>query len=261
MKIGILSTEIYEDAKNFKKELLKKYNNFINVNKNNIDSIDVFLVLGGDGFLLRSLHKYYKYNIPFFGVNYGNLGFLLNDKKILKNNLIEVIEEGQLININPLKNFMIDLNDNEFEDISVNELTLIRNVYKTCNINIKINGEEKLKNYCGDGLVVSTPIGSTAYNSSLGSPIISYRSNNIILSSISPFRPRTFRNAILQNDLKLEFYVNYSKDRKVSAYADFVEYKNIKYTKTSIDKSINIKLLFGKDFNLDSKIMKEQFNI
>ena len=153
----------------------------------------------------------------------------------------------------------VGLYSKEFNDISINELTLIRNVYKTCNIDIKINNKDILKNYCGDGLVISTPIGSTAYNSSLGSPIISYKSNNIILSSISPFRPRTFRNAILQNDVELEFYINYNKDRKVSAYVDFIEYKDIQYTKTFIDNTIKIQLLFDKSFSLDDKILKEQF--
>ena len=258
MKIGILSTEIYEDAKRLKQKLLESSSNFIDV-KNNIKDIDIFLVLGGDGFLLRCLHKYYKYNIPFFGINYGNLGFLLNNKNVLKNNLIKIIEEAQIVNINPLRNIIVDLNDKEFNDISINELTLIRNVYKTCNIDIKINNKDILKNYCGDGLVISTPIGSTAYNSSVGSPIISYKSNNIILSSISPFRPRTFRNAILQNDIELEFNINYNKDRRVSAHVDFIEYKDIKYAKTFIDKNINIKLLFDKEFSFDDKILKEQF--
>lgn len=259
MRIGVLSTEVYKDAQDLKQKLLGTSNDFVDVKDNK--NVDVFLVLGGDGFLLRCIHKYYDCGIPFFGINYGNIGFLLNSKKVLKNNLIEVIENGEVIDINPLKNFIVDLNDNEFVDMSVNELTLIRSVYKTCNINISINGRERLKNYCGDGVVVSTPIGSTAYNSSLGSPIISYKSNSIILSSISPFRPRTFRNAILQNDMELEFYINYSENRKVSAYADFVEYKNVKYVKTVVNKEVDIKLLFDKNFSLDEKVLKEQFLI
>lgn len=261
MKIGILCTEIYKKAEEIKIFLTQEYNAIeIKKYKKDLNNIDVFIVLGGDGFMLRSLHKYYKYNIPFLGINCGNLGFLLNKTDILKENLINIINNSQTVTINPLANEIITMDNKIFNNISINELTIIRNVYKTCNIDIKVNSKCMLKNYSGDGLVVSTPIGSTAYNSSLNGAIISHKSNNIILSSISPFKPRTFRSVILQNDNTLEFDINYFSDRKVSAFVDYIEYKNIKYAKTQINKNIKIKILFDKKLTMEEKILIEQFN-
>lgn len=259
MRIGIVSTKIYEDAIKAKNELIQRYN-FIDIEATNkIQDVDIIVVLGGDGFMLRAIHKYYKYSIPFFGINYGNVGFLLNNKDCLEDDLVDVIEKAEKISINPLKNEIVDINNNIFTDISINELTLIRNVYKTCDIDIFVNNIKQVANYSGDGLVVSTPIGSTAYNSSLGGPIISHESNNIILSTISPFRPRTLKSVILQNTTKLEFNVNYYDVRQVSAFADFVEYKNIIKVETQIDKNINITLLFNDKNSFNNKIIQEQF--
>lgn len=258
MKIGIISTKIYDEAIKVKNKLIAEYN-FVEINgEKNIKDIDIIVVLGGDGFMLRTIHNYYKYNIPFFGINYGNIGFLLNNKECIKD-LINNIKNGQTININPLKNEITDINGQNFEDIAINELTLIRNVYKTCDINISINEKQLVKNYSGDGLIVSTPIGSTAYNSSVGGPIISYKSNSIILSTISPFRPRTLRSVILQNDSICNFHVNYSDVRLVSVFSDFVEYKDIIDVKTYIDFKTNIKIIFNNEQTLDNKILIEQF--
>lgn len=259
MRIGIVSTKIYEDAIKAKNELIQRYN-FIDIEATDkIQDVDIIVVLGGDGFMLRAIHKYYKYSIPFFGINYGNVGFLLNNKDCLEGDLVDVMEKAEKISINPLKNEIVDINNNIFTDISINELTLIRNVYKTCDIDIFVNNIKQVANYSGDGLVVSTPIGSTAYNSSLGGPIISHESNNIILSTISPFRPRTLKSVILQNTTKLEFNVNYYDVRQVSAFADFVEYKNIIKVETQIDKNINITLLFNDKNSFNNKIIQEQF--
>ena len=260
MKIGILCTQIYDKAIQTKNELIKKYNFVDILNEEKINNIDLFIVLGGDGFMLRSIHKYYMYKIPFFGINYGNVGFLLNDKNCLENDLIDIISNAQKVTINPLNNTITDINNNTYNSISINELTLMRSVYKTCDIDIYINYEKKVNNYSGDGLVVSTPIGSSAYNSSLGGPIINYNSNSIILSTISPFRPRTLRNVILQNNFNLKFDINYSTVRKVSAFADFIEYKNIVCAETSINKELDINIMFNKNKTLDTKIIDEQFN-
>ncbi|MBR2141215.1 MAG: NAD kinase [Rickettsiales bacterium] len=259
MKIGVVCTQIYNEAIQAKDELIKKYKLTNVKGAKDLKNIDVLLVLGGDGFMLRTIHSYYKYNIPFFGLNYGNMGFLLNSKHCLECNLVDIIGTGDTISINPLKNIITNTKNKTFEDIAVNELTLIRSVYKTCDFDVFVNGDRKLKNYSGDGIVVSTPIGSTAYSSSLGAPIISHRSNNIILSAISPFRPRTFRNAILQNDCKLSFRANYTETRKVSAFTDFVEYKDVIEVESFIDKNIQIQLIFDKNKSLDSKIIDEQF--
>ncbi len=259
MKIGILCTDIYKKAKEINGYILNRYDAVSIKKKKDVKNIDAFVVLGGDGFMLRSLHKYYEFDIPFFGINYGNIGFLLNDFDCEKVDLVEKIETSKPVIVNPLKSEMINANEKEFFDYSFNELTLIRSIYKTCNINIKINSKYRLKNYIGDGLVICTPIGSAAYNSSVGGPIIPHTSNNIILSTVSPFRPRTFKSIILQNDNELEFEVNYIKDRKINAFVDYIEYDNLIYAKTKVDKSINTKLLFDINMPFDEKIIKEQF--
>ncbi len=259
MKIGILCTDIYKKAKEIKEYILNRYDAISIKKKKDVKNIDAFVVLGGDGFMLRALHNYYEFDIPFFGLNYGNIGFLLNNLNCEKVDLIEKIENSTSITINPLKNEIININKKEFIDYSFNELTLIRSMYKTCNINIKINSKYRLKNYVGDGLIICTPTGSAAYNSSVGGSIIPHTSNNVILSTISPFRPRTFKSIILQNDNELEFEINYFKDRKINAFIDYIEYKNIIYAKTKVEKNINTKLLFDIDMPFDEKIMKEQF--
>lgn len=259
MVFGILCTEIYETAKKIENYLLEKYNCIVIKNKNDIEKVENFVVLGGDGFMLRILHDYYKYNKAFFGINCGNIGFLLNNFDYIKNDLSNVLEQAESMIVNPLKSEIININGEKFTDISFNELTLTRNIYKTCNMNIKINGKSRLENYVGDGIVVSTPMGSTAYNSSIGGAIIPHKSNNIILSTISPFRPRTFRSVILQNDSVIEFEVNYKEDRRISAFADHIEYKDVSYAKTSVDKNIEVKLLFDKRLTFEEKIIQEQF--
>lgn len=259
MKIGILCTEIYEKAKEISEYIVKKYGAINVKSKEDVKKIDAFVVLGGDGFMLRVLHNYYEFNIPFFGINYGNIGFLLNNLDCKNIDLVEKIENSESVSVNPLRSELIDVYDNVFIDFSFNELTLIRSLYKTCNINIKINSKSRLNNYVGDGLVICTPIGSAAYNSSVGGSIIPHNSNNIILSTVSPFRPRTFKSIILQNDSELEFEINYVNDRKISAFADYIEYKDVKYAKTKIDKSIDVKLLFDSFMPFDEKIIIEQF--
>lgn len=259
MKFGILCTEIYEKAEKIKDFLLKNYDSVVVKDVSRLDKLDTLVVLGGDGFMLRSLHNYHKYNIPFFGINCGNVGFLLNNFNYKNDSLIEVIKSAESISLNPLKSEIINMNNDKLIDISFNELTLIRNIYKTCNLNIKVNNKYRIKDYAGDGIVISTPIGSTAYNSSIGGAIIPHNSNNIILSTISPFRPRTFRSVMLQNDNVVEFEVNYVDDRRVSAFADYIEYKDVSYVKTSIDKTTEVNLLFDKRLTFNEKIMNEQF--
>lgn len=257
-KIAIISALNNKIASQKKAKLIKKYD-FVDLenSKINIKEIDLILVLGGDGMMLHLLHKYEKLNIPFYGINCGNVGFLMNSPD--ENNLIKVIEKAEISVIHPLKMTAIDKNDNKHVKIAINEVSLSRQTSQAAHIKIKVNNKIRLDNLCGDGVLLSTPAGSTAYNMSLRGPILPLNSNILALTPISPFRPRNWHGAIIPESSEIEFIVLNHEKRQVSATADFIEVKNIKKVKIKEDKNISFQLMFDADHSLEERIIREQF--
>jgi NAD+ kinase len=238
-------------------QYFKRKYKFFPLDKNHSkEQVDLIIVLGGDGFMLHSLHDYMSLNVPFYGMNSGTLGFLLNEYK--KENIIERLQKAKITTIHPLK--MVTKNkDGETEHLAINEVSLMRASNQAAKIRIIADGKIRLKEMVSDGVIVSTPAGSTAYNYSVGGPIIPLSANILALTPISPFRPRRWTGALLPHDAKIILKVINKEKRPVNAVADFKEIKNISEVSICEARSKTIKLLFDPKHRLEDRIIKEQF--
>ena len=238
-----------------KSKKLKK--NILKYNKNNsVKNSDGIIVAGGDGFMLRTMKKYYKFKKPFYGINCGMIGFLMN--KYISSNLVEKINKSKLIIINPLEIKVKNLFGKQRSFLAINDLSLFRQSKQTAFLNLKINKKNLIKKLIGDGVLVSTPAGSTAYNLSIHGPILSLNSKKIAITSISPFRPRRWKGKIVSDRTKI-FITNLDpKKRPVAAVADNNEIRNVIKVNISVNKKIKFKLLFNSNESLSKKIKLEQ---
>ena len=233
-----------------KSTLSKKIKNYSLSKSNSI------IVIGGDGFMLNSLKKYYKLNKAFYGINSGSYGFLMNKysrKKTHKNLLI-----ANLIKINPLKMKVINKTNQIKRSIAVNEVSILRQSRQAASITI-LNGKNKIiKKLVCDGVLVSTPAGSTAYNLSVHGPILNLDSKKLAISPISPFRPRRWKGKIISDKSKIVIKNLNIKKRPISAVADNYEVRNAKIIIIETDKKIKFNLLYDKNRSLQKKIKIEQ---
>ena len=238
-----------------KSKKLKK--NILRYNKNHsVKKSDTIIVAGGDGFMLRTMKKYYKFEKPFYGINCGMIGFLMN--KYISSNLVEKINKSKLIIINPLEIKVKNLFGKKRSFLAINDLSLFRQSKQTAFLNLKINKKNLIKKLIGDGILVSTPAGSTAYNLSIHGPILSLNSKKIAITSISPFRPRRWKGKIVSDRTKI-FITNLDpKKRPVAAVADNNEIRNVIKVNISVNKKIKFKLLFNSNESLSKKIKLEQ---
>ena len=241
-----------KEALRAQKIFIKKYG------QHKPDKADIIVPIGGDGFLLKNLHDYNKFKVPFFGINYGSVGFLMNIKN--NKNLKKIIEESQEIILKPLEIKALDINKKKFTSIAYNEVSLMRQTHQAAKINISVNKIERLKELVCDGILVSTPAGSTAYNLSAHGSIIPLDSNLLALTPISAFRPRRWRGVLLRENNKISFKINNQTSRPVSVTADNKEFRNIKNVEVYSSKKYACKLLFDSKHSMEEKIIKEQFN-
>ena len=239
------------EAKKTQKKFIKKYG------QSTPYEADIIVPIGGDGFLLRNIHKYNKFNIPFFGINYGSIGFLMNLK--VNRNLEKIINSSQEIRLKPLEMRATNVNKKIFRSIAYNEVSLMRQTHQAAKINISINKVERLKELICDGVLVSTPGGSTAYNLSAHGSIIPLDSNLLALTPISAFRPRRWRGALLKENNKINFKVMDYKNRPVSVTADNTEFRNIQNVEIFSSEKYSCTLLFDNNHSMEEKILKEQF--
>ena len=235
------------------KKFFKKYKNYT------INNCNIVVVAGGDGFMLRVLKKYYKSNKSFYGINCGTIGFLMN--KFHQTNLEKRIKKTKIFSINPLEIRIINSNGKQFKTLAVNEISLLRQSRQTATLNLKINNKTLIKKLVGDGALVSTPAGSTAYNLSVHGPIISLDSKKLLITPISPFRPRRWKGKVFSDNSKV-FIKNLDPNKRpVSAVADNYEIRNIKSVKIKSNKKIHFKILFSRSESLIKKIRLEQKKI
>ena len=214
------------------------------------------IVAGGDGFMLSNLKKYYKFNKPFYGINCGTFGFLMN-KFIIKNFEKKILQAKEVI-INPLILFSTDKKNIKRKTIAINEVSLFRQSRQTASLNLKIGKKNIIKKLIGDGVLVSTPAGSTAYNLSVNGPILNVNSGKLAVTPISPFRPRRWKGKIVSNNSILRIKNLDCKKRPVAAVADNIEIRNIKIAEIKTNKNIKITLLFDKNKSLIKKIKSEK---
>lgn len=219
---------------------------------------DVFVVLGGDGFMLQTLHKHIDKNLPFYGMNRGSIGFLMN--KYSETDLPERLSDAGKIMLHPLIMDAYATNGRHKTALAFNEVSLLRQSHQTADISISIDGIQRLPDLICDGVLVSTPAGSTAYNFSAHGPILPLTSNVLALTPISPFRPRRWQGAILPRGATVSFEIRQSEKRPVSAVADFNELRHVSKVFVREDANIGQNLLFDRDRSLEDRVLKEQFS-
>lgn len=218
---------------------------------------DVIVPLGGDGFMLETLHAHLELGRPMYGMNLGTVGFLLNAYG--PDGLEERIERAQRVQLYPLR-MRACLPDGEtVEAIGINEVSIYRETRQAAQLKIAIDGVTRLPELVCDGILVATPAGSTAYNLSAHGPIIPLGANLLALTPISPFRPRRWRGALLSSRSHFRIDTIDPDKRPVSAVADFTEVRDIVSVEIWEDRSLSFHLLFDPEHNLEERILKEQF--
>ena len=214
------------------------------------------IVIGGDGFMLHTLKRLYKSNKPFYGINSGNYGFLMN--KFSSKNLIKNLSNFKSIKIHPLEMSVKTRANNLKKSIAINEVSVLRQSKQTASVKI-LNGKKNIiKNLISDGVLVSTPAGSTAYNLSVHGPILNLNSKKIAITPISPFRPRRWKGMIVDEKSKIEIKNLNPNKRPISAVADNIEFRNAKKITVKINKKISFSLLYDRKNTLHKKIKIEQ---
>ena len=248
-KIHIISDNNFL-SKKIKLHLTKKIKNYPILNSN------IIVVIGGDGFMLSTLKKYYNLKKPFYGINSGNYGFLMNrydSKKTFKNIFLAKITQ-----IKPLKMIVRKKNNKIKSSIAINEVSVLRQSKQAAKIKI-LNGKKVIiKKLVSDGVLVSTPAGSTAYNLSVHGPILNFDSKKLSISPISPFRPRRWKGKIIGDKSNVVIKNLDIKKRPINAVADNFEVKNAKTINIKINKKIIFNLLYDKNNSLQKKIKIEQ---
>ena len=217
---------------------------------------NTIIVLGGDGFMLQTLKKYYKFNKFFYGINSGNYGFLMN--KFSNKNFLKNLNSSNIVEINPLQMKVKTKNNQIKTSIAINEVSILRQSKQASSISIKSNKKNIIKNLISDGVLVSTPAGSTAYNLSAHGPILNLDSNKLTVTPISPFRPRRWRGTIVSDKSKIIIKNLDINKRPISAVADNFEVRNAKNITILADKKIAFDLLYDKNNSLYKKIKIEQ---
>jgi len=221
------------------------------------DDADVIVALGGDGFMLETLHDVMERDIPVYGMNRGSVGFLMNEygAKSLEDRLSQSVESR----IHPLRMTASDTNGTQFEALAINEVSLLRETRQAAKIAILIDGSTRMPELICDGVLVATPAGSTAYNLSAHGPILPIDAGLLAVTPISAFRPRRWRGALLPMHAVIRFEVLEPVKRPVSAVADAFEVRDVDWVEARAAHDISLRLLFDPGHSLDERILREQF--
>jgi NAD+ kinase len=221
------------------------------------EEADVVVALGGDGLMLQCLHSVMGRNVPVFGMNFGSVGFLMNN--FARTDLHARLEAAQATEIYPLEMQVVDAEGRSRTALALNEVSLFRTTYQAAKLQILVDGETRLDELICDGILLSTPAGSTAYNLSAHGPILPIGSPLLALTPISPFRPRRWRGAILNNHATVAFHVRERDKRPVSAVADNVEFQDVVDVVVRQDDTAGVTLLFDPGTSLEERVLIEQF--
>ena len=248
-KVQIISDKNIKSSKI--KSIIQKKIKLIKVKRSNI-----VIVIGGDGFMLQTLKKNKKSKKFFYGVNSGNYGFLMN--KFSSKNIIGNLHKAKMITISPLE-MSVKNNKNQIKKhIAINEVSILRQSRQAASLSINRGSKQVIKNLVSDGVLVSTPAGSTAYNLSVHGPILSLNSKKLSISPISPFRPRRWKGKIVSDKSKIMIKNLNPKKRPISAVADNIEIRNAKNIMVKTNQRIKFNLLYDKNKSLQKKIKLEQ---
>jgi NAD+ kinase len=221
------------------------------------ETADVVVALGGDGFMLETLHRTLPRATPIYGMNCGSVGFLMNGYD--ETRLPERLAAAQPVTLHPLRMTAHTLDGEVREALAINEVSLLRETRQAAKIRILVDGVERLAELICDGILVATPAGSTAYNLSAHGPILPMGAALLALTPISAFRPRRWRGALLPHDATVTFEVLEEAKRPVSAVADFTEIRDVAKVEVREDRSLDLRLLFDPEHDLEERILAEQF--
>ena len=223
------------------------------------DDAAVVVALGGDGQMLETLHRAVVNGLPVYGMNCGSVGFLMNTYS--EDSLLERLTRAQEAELHPLRMTAITVAGAVEEAIAFNEVSLLRQLRQGAKIRVTIDGHVRLAELMCDGILLSTPAGSTAYNLSAHGPIVPLSANLLPLTPISSFRPRRWRGALLPSTADVLFEVLEHDKRPVAAVADFTEVRDVLSVACSEDRSVSVTVLFDPDQGLSERIIAEQFTV
>lgn len=249
-KIAFVASETKE-AEEARKMLAQRYGNAPPA------EADAIVALGGDGLMLQTMHRHLNSHIPIYGMNRGSVGFLLNDYR--EDSLKERLKAAEITVIHPLRMTAYDKHGAKHEALAINEVSLFRQLYQAAKLRISVDGKVRLDELICDGLLISTPAGSTAYNLSAHGPILPINAPLLALTPISPFRPRRWRGALLPNDAKVTIEVLEPDKRPVSAVADNTEFRDVVKVEVMEESGVDIFMMFDPGHSLAERILAEQF--
>ncbi len=224
--------------------------------QSNLKYSNLNIVIGGDGFMLKTLKKNKDNSKLFYGINSGNYGFLMN--KFSHKKFINNLRKAKLISISPLEMKVLTKTGQLKTSIAINEVSILRQSRQAANLTIKNGKKDIIKKLISDGVLVSTPAGSTAYNLSVHGPILNLNSNKLSISPISPFRPRRWKGKIVSDNSEIVITNLNIKKRPISAVADNIEVRNAKIIKIKTNKKLKFNLLYDTNKSLQKKIKLEQ---
>ena len=252
MKISFVAFPLEENLK-AQIELIEKYGN------SSPEDADFIVALGGDGFILKSLHDFLKLNKPIFGMNFGSVGFLMNEFKI--DNLIDRLKQAQLIKLRPLVMKTLTPTGKEIKAIAINEISVRREKYQASKLKIIIDDKIRMEELVCDGLIISTSAGSTGYNYSASGPIIPLGSNVIALTAVSAYSPRHWKGGLLKETAKIKIINNNPSKRPVIAHADHIESKDAISIEIEMSDGLEIPLLFDRNHKIEERVYNEMFRL
>ena len=221
------------------------------------EEAEVIVALGGDGFMLHTLHDTIDLSAPVYGMNRGTVGFLMNEYQ--EDGLIARLEAAEQEIINPLSMTAMDRSGRMHRALAINEVSLLRAGPQAARLKISVDGRQRMAELVCDGALVSTPAGSTAYNYSAHGPILPIGSDVLALTAVAAFRPRRWRGALLPSNAKVRFDVLEPEKRPVMAEADSVSFQDIDWVEIQTEASIRHKILFDPGHGLEERLISEQF--
>jgi NAD+ kinase len=222
-----------------------------------VKQADAIVALGGDGFMLETMHRFMHDRVPIYGMNRGSVGFLMNEFR--EDGLQQRIAEAETTRVHPLVMQAHTADGAVARGLAINEVSLFRQTHQAAKLRISIDGKERMPEMICDGVLVATPAGSTAYNLSAHGPILPINSPLLALTAISPFRPRRWRGALLPNVATIQIDILEHVKRPVSAVADNSETRSVVRVDISEEKSVDLFMMFDHGHSLDERILSEQF--
>lgn len=249
-KIAFLAADT-PDAQEALLKLSSRYGNA------SLDEAEVIVALGGDGFMLETLHLHMDRNLPIYGMNRGSIGFMMNDYH--EDDIPGRVARSRGVFLHPLRMTARTVDGREVDAKAVNDVSLLRQTRQTAKLRISVDGIVRLEELICDGALVATPAGSTAYNLSVGGPIVPLDANLLAMTPIAAFRPRRWRGALLRHTAQVKIEVLEPEKRPVSAVADSTEVREVREVEIFEDRSVSLTLLFDPEHALEERVIKEQF--